>query len=126
MSENEELTEAERQLLQGQLQEERRKVLWRRDEHVREAIGDQGLPADEMDVASQFQEQAFLLRLADKEQKLMLEIDNALRKFRDGTYGLCEGTGQPIGFRRLEARPWTRYSIEYKEQLEREERGFSR
>ncbi|MBX3211155.1 MAG: TraR/DksA C4-type zinc finger protein [Labilithrix sp.] len=61
-----------------------------------------------------------MLRLADKERKLLVEIDRALAKFESDTYGICEGTGEPIGLRRLEARPWTRFSIAYKEQLERE------
>jgi DnaK suppressor protein len=117
-----ELRAEELERLKGRLLEERRKVLMRMSGHVREAIEDQTVPPDEMDVASQFQEQAFLLRLADKERKLLLEIDNALCKFSDGSYGFCEGTGEPIGYRRLEARPWTRYSVAYKEQLEREGR----
>lgn len=117
-----ELTAGELERLKGRLEEERKKVLTRMSGHMREAIEDQTVPPDEMDVASQFQDQAFLLRLADKERKLLLEIDNALWKFSNGSYGFCEGTGDPIGYRRLEARPWTRYSVEYKEQLERANR----
>lgn len=120
------LENGERERLRGRLLEERKKVLVRMSEHVREATEDQGTPPDEMDLASLSQEQAFLLRLADKERKLLMEIDNALRKFGEGVYGLCEGTGEPIGVRRLEARPWTRYSIEYKEQLEREAKSIAR
>ena len=41
----------------------------------------------------------------------------------EGTYGLCEGTGEPIGYSRLKLRPWARYSVEYQEELERAERG---
>lgn len=78
--------------------------------------------ADEMDQATRDQEHGYLLRLADKERKLLVQVERALSKIADGTYGLCEGTDEPIGFERLKARPWARYSIEYKEQVEREER----
>ena len=44
----------------------------------------------------------------------------SLEKMHTGEYGVCEGTDEPIGFKRLELRPWTRYSVGYKEMLERE------
>jgi DnaK suppressor protein len=65
----------------------------------------------------------FALLLASKDLDLSAEIEAALKRFDDGSYGVCEGTDEPIGFRRLEARPWTRYSVGYQEQLEREERA---
>jgi DnaK suppressor protein len=58
--------------------------------------------------------------MADKDRKLLIEIDVAIEKMKNGEYGLCEGTDEPIGFKRLEIRPWTRYSVAYKELLERE------
>jgi DnaK suppressor protein len=61
-----------------------------------------------------------LIRFAGKERKLLIEIEHALEKMNTGEYGVCEGTGDPIGYKRLELRPWTRYSVAYKEQLERE------
>jgi DnaK suppressor protein len=76
-----------------------------------------------MDVATRQSEQAYFLRIADKEKKLLSQIDRALAKFERGTYGICEGTGEPIGVKRLMLRPWTRYSLEYKEALERETKG---
>ena len=78
---------------------------------------------EEMDQANRATEEAFNMRLLDKEVKLLREIDAALEKFDEGTYGICEGTEEPIERRRLEARPWTRYSVAYKEQLEREKKG---
>jgi len=74
---------------------------------------------DEMDEAAVNQELALLFRLADKEQKLLLEIDAALARMDAGRYGVCEGSGEVIEFRRLLARPWARFSVEYKESLER-------
>lgn len=78
---------------------------------------------EEIDQANHATEEAFNMRLLDKEVKLLREIEGALRKFDENTYGICEGTGEQIERKRLEARPWTRYSVSYKEQLEREKKG---
>ncbi|MBC7792435.1 MAG: TraR/DksA C4-type zinc finger protein [Clostridia bacterium] len=115
-----ELTKKDLDGLKKALLEERARVLSRLDSHVTQATEDRDNLADEMDMATRHSDQAYLLRLADKEHKLLAEIDHALAKFEHGTFGVCEGTGEPIELRRLEIRPWTRYSLEYKEQLERE------
>jgi DnaK suppressor protein len=99
----------------------RNSVLDGRDQHVNEALNDTDGLADEIDIAQRSTDQAFLFRYADKERKVLIAIEGALEKMRSGEYGLCEGTDEPIGYRRLEASPWTRYSVEYKERLEREE-----
>jgi DnaK suppressor protein len=62
------------------------------------------------------------LRTRDRERKLIAKIDDALRRIEDGTYGYCEETGEPIGLRRLEARPIATLSIEAQERHERLER----
>lgn len=113
-------------LLKAQLLAHRGQLVDRFHEHVDTAIAESIGLADEMDLASRDQEQAYLLRLADKERKLVREIDDALARIESGVYGICEGTGEPIGLRRLEARPWARYSIEYKEQMERQESARAR
>ena len=95
----------------------------KRSAHVEVALPTESHLADEMDLASRDQDMGFLLLLADKDQSLGSEVEAALKRMDDGTYGLCEGTDEPIGFRRLEARPWTRYSVGYQEQLERDERS---
>jgi DnaK suppressor protein len=115
-----ELSKRDLDKLKKMLLEERGRVLSRLDSHVTQATEDRDNLADEMDMATRHSDQAYLLRLADKEHKLLAEIDHALAKFEGGTFGVCEGTGEPIELRRLEIRPWTRYSLEYKEQLERE------
>jgi RNA polymerase-binding protein DksA len=63
-------------------------------------------------------EQEFTLGLVQKDRDILREINLALAKIQNGTYGICEGTGKPIGKPRLEARPWARYSIEYARKLE--------
>ena len=118
--EPQELSKKDLEGLKKALLEERARVLSRLDSHVTQATEDRDNLADEMDMATRHSDQAYLLRLADKEHKLLAEIDHALAKFEHGTFGVCEGTGEPIELRRLEIRPWTRYSREYKEQLERE------
>jgi len=120
--EDEELTPEQLETLKQKLHDERQKVLANLRTHVNDAINDPDKFADESDQASQQVSQTFLLRLADKERKLLAEIDNALEKFQDGDYGFCEGTGEPIGYKRLMLRPWTRYSVEYKQRLEKEKK----
>jgi DnaK suppressor protein len=120
------LTKAQLEQLRRTLEEERGRILGKLREHLSTAIEDDAALTDEMDQATRAESQAYLLRLADKERKLLKEIDAALDRMAAGVYGLCEGTGEPIGFRRLAARPWARHSIAYKEELEREERGTSR
>ena len=63
-------------------------------------------------------EQDFTLSLVEEERKELGEIDAALARVRDGSYGICAGTGEPIALARLEAIPYTRHSIEYQRKLE--------
>jgi DnaK suppressor protein len=79
-------------------------------------------PGDEADLASEDAEISLETRLMDRDAKLLREVERALEKVQMGTYGLCEGTDEPIGYARLKLRPWTRYSVTYKEELEREEK----
>jgi DnaK suppressor protein len=98
----------------------------RRTAHATVALPSEGHLADEMDLASRDQDMGFALLLADKDHNLGAEIEAALGRMNDGSYGLCEGTDEPIGFRRLEVRPWTRFSVGYQEQVERDERSHGR
>jgi RNA polymerase-binding transcription factor DksA len=58
------------------------------------------------------------LGLASLEQERLYEVDEALKRIQDGTYGFCELTGRPIPWKRLEAVPWTRFSIDAETELE--------
>jgi RNA polymerase-binding transcription factor DksA len=60
--------------------------------------------------------------LVEKDRQLLREINAALQKIREGTYGICEGTGKPISRARLEAQPWARFSIEHARQMEKGKR----
>jgi DnaK suppressor protein len=77
---------------------------------------------DLTDRASLETERAIELRTRDRERKLISKIDAALSRIDSGTYGYCEETDEPIGIRRLEARPIATLSIEAQERHERMER----
>lgn len=82
------------------------------------------LKPDLTDRASLETERAIELRTRDRERKLISKIDSALQRINTGTYGFCEETDQPIGIRRLEARPIATLSIEAQERHERMERTY--
>jgi len=76
------------------------------------------VPADLADRATLETERNFLLRIRDRERKLIAKIDEALRKIENGTYGICELCGNEIEEERLKARPVASYCIECKRKLE--------
>lgn len=82
--------------------------------------------ADESDHAAAVIQQGVALEVAERERMLLKEIDNALAKFEDGSYGFCEDTGEPIEEGRLNAQPWTRFSVEAAELREHKARRFAR
>ena len=77
---------------------------------------------DLADRASLETERSLELRTRDRERKLIAKIDDALRRIEEGSYGYCEETSEPIGLRRLEARPIATLTIEAQERHERMER----
>jgi DnaK suppressor protein len=100
----------------------RRSIVNRRD---RDSTVDPSEIIEELEQAATGQHQDVALRILDKEVKLLREIERALKKFDNKEYGLCEGTMEPIGYARLRARPWARYSVTHKEELERIQREQS-
>ncbi len=112
-----------------QLEYFRQKLLRWRAELLREAgetlnsLGEGGISeADLTDRASVETDRALELRTRDRARKLISKIDQALERIENGTYGYCEETGEPIGLKRLEARPIATLSIEAQERHERMER----
>jgi len=84
-----------------------------------DASGDlSSMPIHMADIGTDNYEQEFALGLMDSERKLLKEIDDALQRIEQKTYGICEGTGKPIPKARLEAQPWARYCVEYARMLE--------
>ena len=76
------------------------------------------MPTHPADIGTDNYEQEFSLGLLESEQALLGEIDEALARIKAGTYGICLGTGKPIGKARLKARPWAKYGIEYARMIE--------
>ncbi len=84
-----------------------------------DASGDlSSMPIHMADLGTDNYEQEFVLGLVDSERKLLREIDDALQRIEDRTYGTCQGTGKPIPKARLEAQPWAKYCVEYARMLE--------
>ncbi|HXF53870.1 MAG TPA: RNA polymerase-binding protein DksA [Hyphomicrobiaceae bacterium] len=80
--------------------------------------------ADLADRATSETDRALELRARDRQRKLIAKIDAALARIEDGTYGYCEETGEPIGLKRLDARPIATLSVEAQERHERRERVY--
>ena len=81
--------------------------------------------ADIVDQASSQTEKTVELRASNRRRKLINKIDHALKKLKDGTYGFCEETGEPIGLPRLIARPIATLCIEAQERHEKEEKIYA-
>jgi DnaK suppressor protein len=81
-------------------------------------------PPDPNDRATLESEFALELRTRDRERKLIRKIDEALKRIDDGSYGYCNETGEPIGIKRLEARPVATLCIEAQERRERREKQY--
>jgi DnaK suppressor protein len=77
---------------------------------------------DPTDRATLETDRNFMLRIRDRERKLISKIKEALERIEDGTYGLCEACGEPISEKRLLARPVTTLCIECKARQEKQER----
>src|ERR1035437_8330568 len=79
---------------------------------------------DIADRASSETDRAIELRARHRQRKLIATIDEALGRIDDGTYGYCEETGEPIGLKRLDARPIATLSVEAQERHEKRERVY--
>ena len=80
---------------------------------------------DIVDQASSQTEKTVEMRTLNRQRKLLSKIDQAIKKIKDDTYGYCEETGEPIGVKRLIARPIATLSIEAQEKHERNEKIFA-
>lgn len=79
-----------------------------------DAAGDlSNMPLHMADVGTDNYEQEFTLGLIESERQILHEIDEALIRIKNGAFGVCAATGQPIGRARLRATPWAKYCYEY-------------
>lgn len=84
--------------------------------------GESRMPQHMAELGSDSFEHEFTLGLLESERHLVGEIDEALQRIEQGTYGVCLGTGKPIGKARLRAQPWAKYCYEYTLEQERNQR----
>ena len=80
---------------------------------------------DVVDQASSQTEKTIEMRTINRQRKLLTKIDKAIKKIEDDTYGYCEETGEPIGIKRLIARPIATLSIEAQEKHEKNEKIYA-
>ena len=88
-------------------------------------LDDNSSSADIVDQASSYTEKTVEMRASNRRRKLVNKIDSALRRIKNDTYGYCEETGEPIGLKRLIARPIATLSIEAQEKHEKNEKIFA-
>ena len=121
------LSDADLEHFKGLLLEKRREIIGdvneMEDEALRksrlDASGDlSSMPIHMADLGTDNYEQEFALGLMDSEIKMLKEIDRALARVQDKTYGICLATGKFISKSRLKAKPWARHSVDYAKQLE--------
>ncbi|MCK5114618.1 MAG: hypothetical protein KAR11_07650 [Phycisphaerae bacterium] len=88
--------------------------------NLQESSGDlSNMPTHPADIGSDNFEQEFTLGLLESERALLVEINHALDRITDNSFGVCPGTGKPIATPRLRARPWCKYGIEYQRLIEK-------
>jgi DnaK suppressor protein len=127
LKEVQELTSQEVAQLKAKLLEVREELMTKEKERKAEGMYEISRDdlADEADLASVETAQDVGMKLAEHERNKLNFVERALRKIEEGNgeYGLCEGTGEPIGLRRLQLQPWVLYSLRYQEELERGRRA---
>ena len=89
------------------------------------SMDDNSASADMVDQASSYTEKNVEMRAINRQIKLISKIESALKRIKDGTYGFCQETGDPIGLKRLMARPVATLSIAAQEKHEKEEKVFA-
>ena len=89
------------------------------------SLDDSSSSADIVDQASSYTEKNVEMRAINRQIKLISKIDQAIKKIKDNTYGYCEETGEPIGIKRLMARPIATLSIAAQEKHEKEEKVYA-
>tara|TARA_Y100001970_G_scaffold293148_1_gene438139 strand:+ start:2872 stop:3288 length:417 start_codon:yes stop_codon:yes gene_type:complete len=89
------------------------------------SLDDNSTSADIVDQASSYTEKNVELRAINRQIKLISKIESALKKIEEGTYGFCEETGEPIGLKRLIARPVATLCISAQERHEKDEKVYA-
>jgi DnaK suppressor protein len=128
---NKKLTKKQLEHFKEKLYEERKRVLEEMDElqqtnlkqSISDASGENSRYSYHLgDVASLSYGREFSMGLAERQQKYLEQVDEALQRIEDGTYGICKVTGETIAIERLEEVPVAKYSVKGKEIMERRKR----
>jgi RNA polymerase-binding protein DksA len=107
---------------------QKRKALQDEIDHLQSELSDENreestggglseLPTHPADQGTDMYDRELTMSMIERQQAERAEVDAALQRIEDGTFGICEGTGEPIEKRRLKARPWSRYSLAYAEKV---------
>merc|ERR1711991_1061813 len=86
------------------------------------SMDDNSISADIVDQASSYTDKNVEMKAINRQIKLISEIDKALARIREDTYGYCLDTAEPIGLKRLMARPVAKYTIAAQEKHEKDEK----
>ena len=89
------------------------------------SMDDNSISADVVDQASSYTDKNVEMKAINRQIKLISEIDKALLRIKDDTYGYCLDTAEPIGLKRLMARPVAKYTIAAQEKHEKNEKGYA-
>ena len=89
------------------------------------SLDDNSVSADIVDQASSYTDKNVEMKAINRQIKLISKIDQALKRIQDGTYGYCAETGEPIGLKRLMARPVAELCISAQEKHEKEEKVYA-
>ena len=89
------------------------------------SMDDNSVSADIVDQASSYTDKNVEMKAINRQIKLISKIDQALKRIQDGTYGYCTETGEPIGLKRLMARPVAELCIAAQEKHEKEEKVYA-
>ena len=89
------------------------------------SMDDNSVSADMVDQASSYTDKAVEMKAINRQIKLISKIDKALLRVKEGTYGFCEDTAEPIGLKRLMARPVADLCIAAQEKHEKEEKVYA-
>lgn len=123
-SDEEFMNEVQKEYFHKKLSDWKLEILRDSKETILNLQEDSGNHPDIADRASSESERSLELRSRDRQRKLIVKIDQAIRRIEEGTYGYCEETGEPISVGRLDARPIATLSIEAQERHERREKVY--
>ncbi|MDA0999581.1 MAG: TraR/DksA family transcriptional regulator [bacterium] len=119
------LKKKEIEIIKKRLLEVRRDILGdvAANKSLSKEMGDDGIQ-DIGDMAAATYSQQVIMQLGERERERLREVEAAFGRVEDGTYGICEESGEPIPFTRLEAIPYARYTVAAQNEMERVRRAM--